>query len=142
MTQKELSNILDDDIISKIDNKETIIANNANIKDIIKYAINKLGNNADLNFIDVSKITDMNTLFYKSNFNGDISKWDVSHMKCMTNMFANSKFNQDISKWDVSSVEYMHYMFANSNFNNDISLFIQFNILFIDGILLKRKPVA
>ena len=39
----ESSNSLDDDIMSKIDNKETIIANNANIKDIIRYAINKLG---------------------------------------------------------------------------------------------------
>ena len=96
----ESSNSLDDNIMSKIDNKENIIANDANIKDIIRYAINKLGNNADLNFIDVSNVTNMATLFNKINFIGDISKWDVSNVEYMHYMFANSNFNNDISNWD------------------------------------------
>ena len=113
--------ITSDDIVLKINNGETIIAYNSTIKKIINIAIDKLGNNADLNFIDVSKVTDMNMLFYKSNFNGDISKWDVSSVKDMYGIFASSKFANDISKWDVSKVENMSYMFFNSSFNQDIS---------------------
>ncbi len=45
---------------------------------LIKAAIKKDGENCDLNFIDVSKVTEMNELFMESKFNGDISKWDVS----------------------------------------------------------------
>ena len=87
------------------------------LRDIIKNA----DVNADLNFLDVSQIKNMNKLFINSNFNGDISNWDVSNVTNMSNMFKKSKFDGDISKWDVSKVRDMSYMFYESKFDGDIS---------------------
>ncbi len=91
------------------------------LKAIINQRIKEQGLNCDLNDIDVSRVTDMSTLFMNTKFNGDISQWDVSNVKDMSYMFMNSQFNGDISKWDVSKVENMYYMFNNSKFNKDIS---------------------
>jgi surface protein len=55
------------------------------------------GFNCDLNWIDTSKITNMEFLFKDSEFNGDISMWDVSNVTDMTSMFERSTFNGDIS---------------------------------------------
>ena len=81
------------------------------LKGLIKQLIKERGNNADLNDIDTSLITDMSYLFEGSKFNGDISKWDVSKVENMNHMFYASEFNGDISKWDVSKVENMSYIF-------------------------------
>ena len=91
------------------------------LKNIIKDRISKYGPNCDLNDIDVSLITDMNSLFYDSDFTGNISEWNVSNVKNMQNMFRFSKFNSDISNWDVSGVDNMAYMFSGSKFNHNIS---------------------
>ena len=95
--------------------------NKKELREIVKEIIAEKGPNCDLNFIDVSNITDMSYLFWKTKFNGDISKWDVSNVKNMAAMFIGCPFNGDISKWDVSNVEYMGWMFANCPFNQDIS---------------------
>ena len=88
---------------------------------IIKDTISKEGPNCNLNFINVSNITDMSGVFSNSKFNGDISEWNVSNVKNMVYMFANSSFNGDISKWDIRNVKNMAGMFYNSTFNGDIS---------------------
>ena len=93
-------------------------------KELLKKLIDKRGYDANLNDIDTSKITDMNSLFDRSEFNGDISNWNVSNVYDMSYMFMQSKFNGDISNWDVSNVETMDGMFYRSEFtgeNGDIS---------------------
>jgi hypothetical protein len=95
--------------------------------EIVQKLIEERGDEADLNDIDTSKITDMDYLFAKintSNFNGDISEWDVSNVNTMNAMFAYSKFtgkNGDISNWKTKNVISMQDMFAYSQFDGDIS---------------------
>jgi surface protein len=90
------------------------------LKSLIEKLIEERGLNADLNDIDVSNVTNMYGMFYKSEFNGDISSWDVSNVEDMYGMFFDSKFNQDISKWNVSNVKDIRYMFKNSPLENNL----------------------
>jgi len=101
--------------------KAEIKATDETIEQIVKQEIERLGNNADLNHIDVSEVTDMRQVFFQSHFNGDISQWDVSNVEKMNLMFDGSEFNGDISGWDVSNVKEMPFMFNISKFNGDIS---------------------
>ena len=106
------------------------------LKEIIENRIKDEGNEVDLNDMDVSKITDMSSLFEYSDFNGNISKWDVSNVTSMEYMFFVCKlFNQDISSWDVSNVTNMEGMFCEcKSFNKDISTWDVSNVKSIDGI--------
>ena len=105
-----------------ITTKQTIIATyKEHLQQLIKNEIKTHGNNCDLNHIDVSNVTNMSNMFYKSTFNGNISKWNVSNVTDMSYMFEKSTFNGDISNWNVSNVTNMQFMFYNSTFNGDIS---------------------
>jgi len=97
------------------------VKNRKELGTLLSNIIKILGNKCNLNWIDVSSITDMGYLFARKKFNGDISNWDVSNVTIMSGMFLRSHFSGDISKWNVSNVERMEYMFANSYFNGDIS---------------------
>ena len=94
------------------------------LEELVNKLMKERGDDADLNDIDTSEITNMYALFYDSFFNGDISKWDVSNVKNMGCMFFNSNFNGDISNWNVNNVTDMEAMFQYSEFtgeNGDIS---------------------
>ncbi|WGK69844.1 BspA family leucine-rich repeat surface protein [Candidatus Haliotispira prima] len=117
-------------------------------KAALKVLITTLGDTADLNHIDVRKVTDLSQLFKDQyTFNGDVSGWDVSNVKNMgevfrsasafsqligdwdvsgaTNMYAMfsgaTKFNQPIGDWEVPKVKNMVFMFYNTPFNQPIA---------------------
>src|SRR5579875_1995690 len=101
-------------------NKSVIPEDIHHLKHFIHKQIKLKGTNCDLNFIDVSEITDMKRLFDGLDFNGNISDWDVSNVTDMSYMFSYSNFNGDISKWNTSKVTFMNSMFSYSEFNGDI----------------------
>ena len=110
-------------VIKKSNNYKYSPETKEELKEIIEQRIETEGNEANLNDIDTSKITDMSGLFMGLNFNGDISNWDVSNVRNMNSMFYYCElFNQDISDWNVSNVQDMSNMFAwCKSFNQDIS---------------------
>ena len=95
------------------------------LRSIIEQELEHQGPDADLNFIDTSKITDMYELFYKLNIrNIKIDKWDVSNVTDMVDMFLDCKeFNCDLRSWDVKNVEDVSHMLTGcSKFNSCIPL--------------------
>ncbi|RIY39975.1 BspA family leucine-rich repeat surface protein, partial [Psittacicella hinzii] len=120
---KELQNT---DLSKK--NVKIIFGNDTRLYNFICDYLKVVGYEANLNFIDVSKISDLSGLFAKGlkctniyKFNGDISQWDVSNVTNMLGLFLYSEFNGDISKWDVSNVTNMRSMFEGAKFSGDIS---------------------
>lgn len=90
---------------------------------IIQVSLNELGDNADLNFIDVSSMDSLSYLFRNTGFNGDVSKWDTSKVTNMRELFNGSQFNGDLSKWNTSKVTDMHSMFQNTPYNKSLDNF-------------------
>ena len=137
-------------IIPKIDNREKLsqddydllknlvgiykVSEKNELKDLIDYFIEQFGNECNLNWIDVSNVTNMGDMFYASKFDGDISQWDVSNVTDMPSMFMFSKFNGNISQWNVSNVINMGSMFYKSVFDGDISKWDVSNVINMCGM--------
>ena len=127
----------------------TIKVENNNIFDIVTSELDRLGNDADLNHIDTSKVTDMAMLFDGSItgnlvdrskvLNPDISKWNVSNVTNMDYMFQwCKKFNCDISDWDVSNVTSMNRMFKGClEFNQPIGSWNVSKVTLMNSIFFK-----
>ena len=98
-------------IIQKIDNREKLtqeeydilikfigiykVSEHDELKDLIDYFIKQFGNECNLNWIDVSNVTNMSRMFYDSKFNGDISQWDVSNVTDMEEMFTKCPIKEE-----------------------------------------------
>ena len=140
-------------IIPKIDNREKLsqddydllknlvgiykVSEKNELKDLIDYFIEQFGNECNLNWIDVSNVTNMGDMFYASKFNGDISQWNVSNVTVMCEMFYASKFTGDISQWNVSNVTDMLCMFMFSKFNGNISQWNVSNVINMASMFYK-----
>ena len=120
---KSLKSYIQEKLIIKKSNYKYFPKTKKELKDIILQRIKEEGKEVDLNDIDVSKITDMTSLFEGTDFNGNISEWNVSNVKNMSGLFwACKSFDKDISNLDVSNVTDMSYMFSEcESFNQDIS---------------------
>ena len=94
------------------------------LKSLVKNLLKERGENANLNDIDTSNITDMSYLFEGLNPGQiKIEDWDVSNVTNMSGMFYDcTKFNSDLSIWNVSNVTNMRAMFCNcKQFSSDLS---------------------
>ena len=82
-------------------------------------------NNGLLEYLDTSKVVNMEKMFYKNNVSFDFSKiqnWDVSNVTNMSEMFAEVLVgkNRDahfINSWDVSKVTNFSEMFSATEWN-------------------------
>ena len=139
---KSLTHYIQEKLIIKKNKYNYFPKTREELQDIILRRIKEEGNEVDLNDIDVSKITDMFSLFKETEFNGNISNWNVSNVTNMSFMFYDCKsFNQDISEWDVSNVTKMVGMFRGCEaFNSDISNWNVSNVKFIYQIFY-RCPI-
>lgn len=106
------------------------------LEDLIVKCVLKYGNDCNLNWIDVSQITNMNDLFHHSYFHGDISRWNVHNVVTMEHMFDNSDFDGNISQWDVRNVKMFNYTFKDSQFTGNISNWITVSAWQMDGMFM------
>lgn len=99
-----------------------IAESSKHLRELIQQELSLRGNKCDLNYIDVSRVKNMASLFSgpASSFNGNISKWDVSGVTDMSWMFAQSQFDGDISRWNTSRVRTMECMFRDGMFDRSI----------------------
>ena len=130
-TKKELVKIIADRISEygyECDLNDIDVSNITDMSGLFNRYMNNYGKinimffNGKIDEWNVSNVTNMEDMFYKTDFNGDISKWDVSNVTSMNGMFQGTIFDNDISKWNVSNVTDMGNMFrAATKFNKDIS---------------------
>ena len=84
-------------------------------EDCKKYFYYKRVDNAEIENLDTSNVTNMGRMFESTKFNNtsvDLSNWDVSNVKDMNSMFGWSNIEYlDLSSWDVSNVKDISSMF-------------------------------
>ena len=111
------------------------------LRAIIEQELRTQGPDADLNFIDVSLVTDMGDLFENTGYeirNIKIDQWDTSNVRNMSHMFYNcTDLNCDLSNWDVSNVTNAEEMFYGcKQFNCDLSNWNLSNLKYSGGMFL------
>ena len=93
------------------------------LKKLIKHNLRFA--NFDISDWDVSKVENMNFMFYDCiKFNCDLSNWDVSKVKNMLCMFNRCDLfkGKGLENWNVSNVKDTSYMFLKcENLNCDLS---------------------
>ena len=154
--------LFDDDLVTK--DIMCYPKTRSELIDCIKEQLKIQGPDANLNIIDVSKITNMSYVFYTfknqiknidislwnvknvttfghmfedcTNFNCDLSKWDTRSASNTYGMFDGcSSFNSDLSKWNVSKLVLANYMFRDcTNFNCDLSKWNTNKIEYMKGM--------
>lgn len=94
-------------ITSKTKSSRQTVSSKEQLRSLIEQELERQGPDADLNFIDVSKIKNMCLLFDKLDIrNIKIDSWDVSKVKNMDYMFwCCEKFKCDLSQRNVSNVD-------------------------------------
>lgn len=118
------------------------------LRTIIEYELERQGQDADLNHIDVSGVTDMSDLFRELDIRHiKIDKWDVSNVTDMSYMFYDARsFNCGLSKWALSSIlhaEYITGMFTGAtSFKGDPSVWNVPKIIQWATLELSRRKVA
>ena len=123
---------IDDSVEEDASTDCTVVAKDKeHLKKLIDEAIAKEGLECDLNFIDVSHVKDMSSLFswgqdhQRYNFNGDISLWDVSNVKNMNSMFRNCTFSdcemicESLNQWKVPDSASKSGMFIGSTLEEE-----------------------
>lgn len=111
---------LPEDILQNI--TKLIATDTKTLKKYIKYFLDN--NYKNLNFIDVSQVTDFSKVFYRKNMEDiDISDWDVSNGTDFSHMFDNAvNFNCSLRNWDVSNGTNFDHMFCGAKkFFTDLS---------------------
>lgn len=105
--------LFNEDLINK--NNKIVVTSRQELLKAVTKQLKIQGPDADLNIIDVSKVTDMNRLFSAPGINVgnvDVSNWDVSRVVNMEFMFDGCEtFNGDLSRWNVSNVKNTYCMF-------------------------------
>jgi len=92
-----------------------------------------------MNNWDVSKVTDMQEMFYfASSFNQPIGNWDVSAVTNMSGMFREgAAFNQPIGNWDISAVTDVSFIFQSAiSFNQSLGDWIFRPFVNAPGLLI------
>merc|ERR1711982_108911 len=105
---------------------------NSNIKDNVKNYV-KNNHSCCIGEWDVTRVTDMNSLFYYdgddkvieqqfASFNQDLGSWNVERVTSMAGMFEGAEsFNQNLGSWNVTKVTDMGMMFQRAySFNQNL----------------------
>lgn len=107
------------------------LSNCTSLKNMFKGSIS-LNTPFNINFWDVSNITDMSGMFQGcQSFNQALSQWDVSSVTNMTSMFQDARlFNQNIGSWNTSNVVTMSKMFKEAqSFDRNIGNWNTANVI-------------
>jgi hypothetical protein len=146
-TREELIQIIKDETQRQLDEAYDYIE-----EDDDRYGLVTI----DLNFIDVSKITDMSYVFNQAiswenkdlvikfdDFQGFyllIDKWDVSNVTNMQGMFQDVEFRADLYDWNVSNVKDMRSMFYCCGlFDSNLCHWDVSKVEYMDGIFCEEN---